>query len=118
MPSGRETNPNKLKQYSRHPKSAENIIFLPALRLITIMFQRGILDGIDIINDLLTSSISAPRKLSIKAAHLDNPVFLAGNLGGRGYNEDSRPLSTESLSAFFKSRTLTAGYTEITTFYT
>ncbi|KAF7882339.1 uncharacterized protein EAF02_005702 [Botrytis sinoallii] len=81
------------------------------------MFQRGILDEIDIIDDLLTSSTSAPRKLSIKAAHLDSPVFLAGKLGGKGYNLDGRPLSTKDVSAFFKSRALAAGYTETTTFY-
>ncbi|TGO52407.1 hypothetical protein BELL_1662g00020 [Botrytis elliptica] len=81
------------------------------------MFQRGIFDGIDIIDDLLTLSISVPRKLNIKAAHLNNPVFLTGNLGGRGYNLDGCPLSTESVSTFFKSRALAVGYTETTTFY-
>ncbi|KAF7931899.1 uncharacterized protein EAE98_004635 [Botrytis deweyae] len=114
---GTEVNRRKLKQYSRHPKLVQNIMFSPALRFLAIMLQRGILDGIETIDELLTSSTSAPRKISIKTEYLDKPIFLAGKPGGRGYNEDGRPLSTNGLSGYFKTRALAAGYTETTTFY-
>ncbi|KAJ8062143.1 hypothetical protein OCU04_008703 [Sclerotinia nivalis] len=71
---GLKGNKRKLKQYTRQPKSVDNILFSLALRSLALMLRRGIIEGIDTFNQLLTPSTSAPGKISIKTDWPNQPV--------------------------------------------
>ncbi|KAK3705352.1 hypothetical protein LTR37_013325 [Vermiconidia calcicola] len=91
----------------------QNLIFSPAHRLLVIALRRGILQGIDSLDDLLAWD---REHVTIRQEHLDDVVFFAGVPKGTALDYD-KPLRSPALSVYLQRRGYQIGYTAPITWY-
>ncbi|KAK5174470.1 uncharacterized protein LTR77_001550 [Saxophila tyrrhenica] len=83
-----------------------NLIFSPVHRLLVIALRRGLIEGVESLDDLLKLR---RHNITFKESARDQPLFFASPNRGLGI-DFSRPLSSASLSAYLKSRAYRAGW--------
>lgn len=91
----------------------QNIVFSVPHRLLVIALRRAILEGIETIDDLLSSDLNEIR---VKRKHLNDIVFYRGVPKGTAL-DTSGPLSSWSLTDYLRRRGVQIGYTETITWY-
>jgi len=96
------------------PNSIDNLIFSIPHRLLTIALRRKLIYGMETIDQLFDGT---SQYITIKPDHLDDPVFIGSRPRGLGLSEDSKPMSSKSLSAYLTDRGQKVGFSEAITFY-
>ncbi|KAI5368191.1 hypothetical protein Slin15195_G033250 [Septoria linicola] len=93
--------------------AADSLEFSAAHRMLVIAVRRGILEGIDTLQELFDTEL---REFRVKEEHLDDVVFFAGNNRGLGLDK-SRPLTSGALTEYLRTRGWRAGFTHAVTWY-
>ncbi|SMY24059.1 unnamed protein product [Zymoseptoria tritici ST99CH_1A5] len=85
---------------------ANNLIFSAAHRLLVIALRRGILVGINSIDDLMNCTLA---RIPIKPEAMNDPLFYAGRARGAGIDMSS-PLRVNALSEYLRKVARKVGY--------
>ncbi|RKK86501.1 hypothetical protein BFJ71_g13743 [Fusarium oxysporum] len=96
----------------KSPQNTENMVFSVPHRLLTMAVRRGILDGIETLDQLFSSEA---KYISIKPEFLDKPVFLAAS--PRGLKVTEEPMRATALTKYVSLRGQKIGYSQDLTFY-
>ncbi|KAM0200381.1 hypothetical protein ACHAPI_002806 [Fusarium lateritium] len=104
--------PSKLKCIIKSPQITSNLIFSVPHRLLIIAIRRGILDGIETLDQLLSSEL---QYITIRQEFLNQPVFLAA--GPRGLTLTEKPMRATALTTYISLRGKKIGYAQDLTFY-
>ncbi|KAK2479087.1 hypothetical protein H9L39_08461 [Fusarium oxysporum f. sp. albedinis] len=88
------------------------MVFSVPHRLLTMAVRRGILDGIETLDQLFSSEA---KYISIKPEFLDKPVFLAAS--PRGLKVTEEPTRATALTQYVSLRGQKIGYSQDLTFY-
>ena len=97
----------------------DNINFSIPHRLLVIALRRNLLEGIDNIDDLMSTDL---EQLTIKEQFLRDPIFLIGRPGGRGIDTSDTPaeqraMSAISMTTYLRDTGRGVGYTAPITLY-
>ncbi|KAF5711462.1 hypothetical protein FGLOB1_4965 [Fusarium globosum] len=103
---------SELRCVIKSPQNTENLVFSVPHRLLAMAIRRGILDGIETLDQLFTSQT---KYISIKPEFLDKPVFLAA--GPRGLTITQEPMRATALTTYISLRGQKIGYVDALTFY-
>ncbi|KAK4543512.1 hypothetical protein LTR36_005407 [Oleoguttula mirabilis] len=92
---------------------SHNLVFSPAHRLLVIALRRGILEGIESLDDLFDSTL---QYVSVKEDCLDQTVFYRGVPKGTGLDY-TRPMNAHAITEYLQRRGYLTGYTTPITYY-
>ncbi|CAJ0540123.1 Ff.00g073930.m01.CDS01 [Fusarium sp. VM40] len=104
--------PSELKCIIKSPQVVSNLIFSIPHRLLVIAIRRGILAGIQTLDQLLSSEL---QYITIRQEFLDKPVFLAA--GPRGLTLTEKSMRATALTTYISLRGKKIGYAQDLTFY-
>ncbi|KAF5027811.1 hypothetical protein F66182_81 [Fusarium sp. NRRL 66182] len=96
----------------KSPQHSTNLIFSIPHRLLIIALRRGVLHGIETLDQLLCTE---KKYIAIKEEFLDKPILLAG--APRGLKLTEEPMRAAALTEYISLRGKKVGYAEDLTFY-
>ncbi|ENH74143.1 hypothetical protein FOC1_g10007309 [Fusarium oxysporum f. sp. cubense race 1] len=109
-----KTHTNQVLTISLHcPKGTTTFELSAPHRILTIALRRGVLVGIDNLDDLFTQR---QRHILIKDEFREKPILLKGANAGRAVQED-QPMTSLALTEYLKLRGTKIGLTKSITFY-
>ncbi|SMQ45618.1 unnamed protein product [Zymoseptoria tritici ST99CH_3D7] len=91
----------------------ENIVFSPTHRILVMALRRGLLEGINTIDELLAYD---KDEIHIKPQHLDEIMFYRGTPKGLALDRP-HPLAADQLTEYLGRRGKQIGYTQRITWY-
>ncbi|KAF5722886.1 hypothetical protein FMUND_2242 [Fusarium mundagurra] len=103
---------SQLRCVIKSPQNTENLVFSVPHRLLAMAIRRGILCGIETVDQLFSSRA---KYILIKPEFLDKPVFLAA--GPRGLKITQEPMRATALTTYISLRGQKIGYADVLTFY-